>query len=80
MIDVYYLVVIKIKQINVKVIWPSGLRRQFKALVREGVGSNPTVTIFSFEYNNNPYFFFLSAKTSMVLKSALFNRVKLVTD
>ena len=23
--------------------WPSGLRRQFKALVRKGVGSNPTL-------------------------------------
>ena len=25
--------------------WPSGLRRQLKALVRKGVGSNPTVFI-----------------------------------
>ena len=25
--------------------WPSGLRRQLKALVREGVGSNPTAII-----------------------------------
>ncbi|CAH0480802.1 unnamed protein product [Peronospora belbahrii] len=27
----------------VVVNWPSGLRRQFKALVRKGVGSNPTL-------------------------------------
>ena len=27
------------------VAWPSGLRRQLKALVREGVGSNPTAII-----------------------------------
>ena len=27
--------------------WPSGLRRQLKALVRKGVGSNPTAVIFS---------------------------------
>ena len=27
------------------VSWPSGLRRQFKALVRKGVGSNPTLAI-----------------------------------
>ena len=26
--------------------WPSGLRRQFKALVRKGVGSNPTLANF----------------------------------
>ena len=26
--------------------WPSGLRRQLKALVRKGVGSNPTAVIF----------------------------------
>jgi len=26
-------------------IWPSGLRRQLKALVRKGVGSNPTAII-----------------------------------
>ena len=26
--------------------WPSGLRRQLKALVRKGVGSNPTSIIF----------------------------------
>ena len=25
--------------------WPSGLRRQLKALVRKGVGSNPTAVI-----------------------------------
>ena len=31
-----------------KVKWPSGLRRQLKALVRKGVGSNPTfIIIFS---------------------------------
>ena len=29
-------------------VWPSGLRRQFKALVRKGVGSNPTAVIFFF--------------------------------
>ena len=29
--------------------WPSGLRRQLKALVRKGVGSNPTAVIFGFE-------------------------------
>ncbi|KAK1946964.1 hypothetical protein P3T76_000974 [Phytophthora citrophthora] len=28
--------------------WPSGLRRQFKALVRKGVGSNPTLANFFF--------------------------------
>ena len=28
--------------------WPSGLRRQLKALVRKGVGSNPTAVIFEF--------------------------------
>ena len=28
--------------------WPSGLRRQLKALVRKGVGSNPTAVIFLF--------------------------------
>ena len=28
-----------------KVRWPSGLRRQLKALVRKGVGSNPTLII-----------------------------------
>ena len=27
---------------SIAVTWPSGLRRQLKALVREGVGSNPT--------------------------------------
>ena len=27
---------------TVTVKWPSGLRRQIKALVRKGVGSNPT--------------------------------------
>ena len=26
--------------------WPSGLRRQLKALVRKGVGSNPTAVIY----------------------------------
>ena len=26
--------------------WPSGLRRQLKALVRKGVGSNPTAVKF----------------------------------
>ena len=26
--------------------WPTGLRRQLKALVRKGVGSNPTAVIF----------------------------------
>ena len=29
-----------------KIAWPSGLRRQLKALVRKGVGSNPTAVIF----------------------------------
>ena len=28
--------------------WPSGLRRQLKALVRKGVGSNPTAVKFLF--------------------------------
>jgi hypothetical protein len=28
--------------------WPSGLRRQIKALVRKGVGSNPTLVRISF--------------------------------
>ena len=28
-----------------EVAWPSGLRRQLKALVRKGVGSNPTAAI-----------------------------------
>ena len=27
--------------------WPSGLRRQLKALVRKSVGSNPTAVIFA---------------------------------
>ena len=32
--------------------WPSGLRRQLKALVRKGVGSNPTaVSYISITYN-----------------------------
>jgi hypothetical protein len=31
---------------HVVIIWPSGLRRQFKALVRKGVGSNPTMVNF----------------------------------
>ena len=26
--------------------WPSGLRRQLQALVRKGVGSNPTAVIY----------------------------------
>ena len=30
---------------STKDTWPSGLRRQLKALVRKGVGSNPTVFI-----------------------------------
>ena len=30
-----------------KTVWPSGLRRQLKALVRKGVGSNPTAVIFA---------------------------------
>jgi hypothetical protein len=30
---------------DIVITWPSGLRRQFKALVRKGVGSNPTVVI-----------------------------------
>ena len=30
---------------STKVRWPSGLRRQLKALVRKGVGSNPTLII-----------------------------------
>ena len=34
-----------------KVRWPSGLRRQLKALVRKGVGSNPTLIIFLAHYN-----------------------------
>ena len=29
------------------IAWPSGLRRQLKALVRKGVGSNPTAVKFS---------------------------------
>jgi len=33
---------------GILVNWPSGLRRQFKALVRKGVGSNPTLAIFIF--------------------------------
>ena len=32
------------------IIWPSGLRRQFKALFRKGEGSNPSV-IISFFFN-----------------------------
>ena len=39
-----------------EVVWPSGLRRQFKALVREGVGSNPTATIFFSQYLEIRYF------------------------
>ena len=30
----------------VKAAWPSGLRRQLQALVRKGVGSNPTAVIY----------------------------------
>ena len=30
-----------------KIAWPSGLRRQLKALVRKGVGSNPTAVNIS---------------------------------
>ena len=33
------------KEPRLKVRWPSGLRRQLKALVRKGVGSNPTLII-----------------------------------
>ena len=31
--------------------WPSGLRRQLKALVRKGVGSNPTAVIYCIGLN-----------------------------
>ena len=29
-------------------IWPSGLRRQLKALVRKGMGSNPMVIMIDY--------------------------------
>ena len=39
-----------------KVRWPSGLRRQLKALVRKGVGSNPTLIIlFVFSHLSNKF-------------------------
>ncbi|MDR2640188.1 MAG: hypothetical protein LBC61_02380 [Candidatus Peribacteria bacterium] len=31
-----------------EVIWPSGLMRRFKALIRKGAGSNPVITILHF--------------------------------
>ena len=31
------------------VSWPSGLRRQFKALVRKGAGSNPAEAFFAID-------------------------------
>ena len=34
-------------EISDVIAWPSGLRRQLKALVRKGVGSNPTAVNFS---------------------------------
>ncbi|RMX62334.1 hypothetical protein DD238_008495 [Peronospora effusa] len=34
--------------------WPSGLRRQFKALVRKGVGSNPTLANSFFGLSPTP--------------------------
>ena len=34
-------------QLAVATAWPSGLRRQLKALVRKGVGSNPTAVKFA---------------------------------
>ena len=36
---------------SVRIAWPSGLRRQLKALVRKGVGSNPTAVIVLFFVN-----------------------------
>ena len=33
--------------------WPSGLRRQLKALVRKGVGSNPTAVILLSFYDDD---------------------------
>ncbi|RQM18380.1 hypothetical protein DD237_008267 [Peronospora effusa] len=36
--------------------WPSGLRRQFKALVRKGVGSNPTLANSFFGLSPTPAF------------------------
>ena len=36
--------------------WPSGLRRQFKALVRKGVGSNPTLANSFFAYRLHQHF------------------------
>ena len=38
------------------VTWPSGLRRQFKALVLRGVGSNPTVASFLLHKIFSPLF------------------------
>ena len=37
-----------IDKFNQEIAWPSGLRRQLKALVRKGVGSNPTAVILYF--------------------------------
>ena len=42
------------------VAWPSGLRRQLKALVREGVGSNPTAIIQIWASSFCPSIFLLS--------------------
>ena len=48
--------------------WPSGLRRQLKALVRKGVGSNPTSIIFYFFFNyyNNFIYYNLIAKIYII--------------
>ena len=45
--------------------WPSGLRRQIKALVRKGEGSNPSV-IKSF------YYYFLM---STLIEDALYDKM-----
>ena len=37
--------------------WPSGLRRRFKAPVRKGVGSNPTLIIYFFIANMHLFTF-----------------------
>ena len=39
--------------------WPSGLRRKIKALVRKGVGSNPTVITFAVIIKTNTHHSFL---------------------
>ena len=50
--------------------WPSGLRRQFKALVRKGVGSNPTLANSFFGLSPTPAFR-LSCKVHAMLSPVM---------